>query len=237
MASLVVFLVVTPFAGVLADRLPRLAIMVVCQIVCGVSQSLSGVLVLAGSATVWSLGMLAVLTAAAGAFFQPAAKELITAIVERDELVAANALLQIAGNVIAIIAPTLAGLAIVAASPGWVLAGDGLTFLASAALFALLRLGAARARQQRRGLIAELVEGLSAFGRRRWLWVLTCLQALTSACWGAGFTVSPEDRHIAQGRVAPSRVPCWAGDSLSPFRPRRPTARAGRGRQRLPTQE
>ncbi|MBB5781432.1 hypothetical protein [Nonomuraea jabiensis] len=38
MGGLLVFLAVTPVAGVVADRLPRLSVIVACQLVCGVSQ-------------------------------------------------------------------------------------------------------------------------------------------------------------------------------------------------------
>ncbi|MFI7107413.1 MFS transporter [Nonomuraea sp. NPDC050227] len=203
-ASMLVFLTVTPGAGVLADRLPRVWIIVTCQLVCGVSQCVSAALFLSGSATVWSLGGLAVLTAAAGAFFAPAAKGLIAGIVEPGALVPANALLQIAGNLVAIAGPTIAGLVIASVSPGWVLGWDGVTYLLSGAVFRMVRVPAAAVRPERRGFARELIEGLSAFAGRRWLWTLTGLQALTSACWGAGFTVLGPlyaARHLEGGAV------------------------------------
>ncbi|MGP3912998.1 hypothetical protein [Nonomuraea sp. 10N515B] len=51
MSGLVIFLAVTPAAGMLADRLLRLAIIVICQLVCGITQ-LGPALVLSGTATV-----------------------------------------------------------------------------------------------------------------------------------------------------------------------------------------
>ncbi|WP_431929952.1 MFS transporter [Nonomuraea jabiensis] len=203
--SMIVFLTVTPGAGVLADRLPRLWIIVTCQLVCGVSQCISAGLLLNGSATVWSLGGLAVLTAAAAAFFAPAAKGLIAGIVEPDALIPANALLQIAGNLVAIIGPTIAGLMIAFVSPGWVLGWDGVTYLLSGAVFLMVRIPATTKRFERRGFARELAEALSAFASRRWLWTLTGLQALTSACWSAGFTVLGPlfaVRHLQGGAVS-----------------------------------
>ncbi|MFG6193397.1 MFS transporter [Nonomuraea sp. JJY05] len=189
MGGLFVFIAVTPAAGVLADRLPRLSIIVTCQIVCGVCQLIAGFLVLGGAASVWSLAGLEMLVDAAGAFFQPAVKGLVPQLVPPGPmLVQANALLQIANNAVAIIGPGLAGLVIAFSSPGVILAWDGVTFLASAAVFLTLRLAPSLQRERRR-FLADLAEGWTAFQSRRWLWALTVLSALTSACWSAGVSV------------------------------------------------
>ncbi|MEV1002615.1 MFS transporter [Nonomuraea sp. NPDC050202] len=187
--GLLAYLAVTPIAGVLADRLPRHCIIVASQLVCGLSQGLSGALVINGSATTWSLGGLAMLTAAAAAFFQPAAKGMLAALVTLDALVPANALLQIAASLAAIIGPATAGLVIALGSPGWILAWTGAAHLLSGAMFLTVRRPDAHTPDQRHGIGRELLEGLSAFANRRWLRVLTSLHALTSACWSAGFTV------------------------------------------------
>ncbi|AQZ63032.1 hypothetical protein BKM31_17585 [[Actinomadura] parvosata subsp. kistnae] len=189
MGGLLVFIAVTPAAGVLADRLPRLSIIVACQIICGVCQLVAGVLVLRGAAAVWSLVALQMVAGAAGAFFQPAVKGLVPQLVPPGPMLShANALLQIANNAVAILGPGLAGLVIALSSPGIILAWDGATFLASAALFLTLRLPSSPRRERRR-FLADLAEGWSAFRSRRWLWVLTVVSALTSACWAAGVSV------------------------------------------------
>lgn len=81
MGGLITFIVVTPAAGVVADRLPRLSVIVTCQLVCGVSQLITATLVLTGTASVWSLVGLEMVTGAAGAFFQPAVKGLVPQLV------------------------------------------------------------------------------------------------------------------------------------------------------------
>ncbi|MGR6924539.1 MFS transporter [[Actinomadura] parvosata] len=189
MGGLLVFIAVTPAAGVLADRLPRLSIIVACQIICGVCQLVAGVLVLRGAAAVWSLVALQMVAGAAGAFFQPAVKGLLPQLVPSGPMLShANALLQIADNAVAILGPGLAGLVIALSSPGIILAWDGATFLASAALFLTLRLPPSPRRERRR-FLADLAEGWAAFRSRRWLWMLTVVSALTSACWAAGVSV------------------------------------------------
>ncbi|MEV0827982.1 MFS transporter [Nonomuraea rubra] len=174
---------------VLADRLPRLSIIVACQLICGIAQLIAAGLILTGSATVWALAGLTMVAGAAGAFFQPAAKGLIVQLVPAGPmLVQANALLQIAFNAVAIIGPGLAGLVIAASSPGVILAWDAASFLVSAAVFATLPLPSAT-RPGRRWVLADLVEGWEALAGRRWLWALTGLSMLTSACWAAGMSV------------------------------------------------
>ncbi|WP_188196647.1 MFS transporter [Nonomuraea sp. SYSU D8015] len=188
-SGLVIFIGVTPVAGVVADRLPRLSIIVVCQLVCGVAQLLSAALVLTEAATAWSLAGLAMLISAAEAFFQPAAKGLVPQLVPPGPMLShANALLQIFSNAVAIIGPGLAGLVIAWTSPGMIIAWDGLTFLVSAAVFLTLRLPPTP-RHQRQGFMTDLAEGWSAFTSRPWLLALTLLSALTSASWAAGITL------------------------------------------------
>jgi MFS family permease len=119
MSGLAVFIAVPPVAGVLADRLPRVSIIVVCQMLCGLCQLASAGLVLTGTASApAALAGLAILSGAAEAFFQPAVKGLVPQRVPAQALVPANALLQIANNAVAIAGPPLAGLVIVASSPG-----------------------------------------------------------------------------------------------------------------------
>jgi hypothetical protein len=52
MGSLLVLITVTPAAGALADRLPRLSIIVAYQVVCGACQLVAGALVLRGATSV-----------------------------------------------------------------------------------------------------------------------------------------------------------------------------------------
>jgi MFS family permease len=183
----VIYMVLSPVAGVLADRLPRIAIIIASQMVSGLSQAVSAVLVLTGAAEVWELALLALLSGAAGAFFQPAVQGLVPQIVAGSVLVEANALLQLANNSVAIIGPAVAGTVIAVAGPGWVLLWDALTFAISAILFATLRVPAGR--RERPRLWTDLRDGWSAFASRGWLLVLTIQLAITSGAWAAGISV------------------------------------------------
>jgi MFS family permease len=138
-----VYLLVMPLAGVAGDRFSRSKIIACCHLVSGTGQSLSAALVLTGHAAVWSLALLAMTAGAAAAFLQPAVQGLVQVIVtDPAQLVTAGAVMQIPMNVVAVLGPALAGLAIAWFGPGGVLAWDAGTFFIAAALFASLRLPA-----------------------------------------------------------------------------------------------
>ena len=185
-----VYLLVMPVAGVAGDRLPRNKIIAYCHLVSGIGQSISATLVLTGHAAVWSLALLAMTAGASAAFLQPAVQGLVQVIVpDPAQLVTAGAVMQIPMNVVAVLGPALAGLAIAWFGPGGVLAWDAATFFIAAALFASLRLPARDDHRPGTRFRAELSEGLAVFFQRRWLRVLAAMSAVSFGCWSAAVTV------------------------------------------------
>src|SRR5262249_34215727 len=77
-----------------------------------------------------------------GGVFYPAATGLLPAIVAPDRLQQANGLRAMGDGTARIAAPAVAGVIVVAASPGWVIGVDAATFAVSAAALVLLRLPA-----------------------------------------------------------------------------------------------
>ena len=67
--------------GVIADRLPRRAVMVAADLVRLVSHGLMAALLISGSAQVWSLALLAAVNGAGTAFFAPASTALLPTLV------------------------------------------------------------------------------------------------------------------------------------------------------------
>ncbi|GGL41348.1 MFS transporter [Planomonospora parontospora] len=190
LAELLAFLAVTPVAGVLADRLPRKRIIIAAQVANACLQTAAAVLVATGTATVAALAGLGVIAGATAACFQPAMKSVLAALVAPEALVEANALIQIGSNLVAIGGPALAGLVITVGGAHWVLAWDAFTYAVAAVVFRTLRLPPTdRARRPR--FWTDLTEGWTAFTGRRWLWVLTMLSMVTSACWAALTVLGP----------------------------------------------
>ena len=78
------------FGGVVADRVPRRAVMIGADLSRVVTQGLLAALVIAGGAEVWSIALLTGLTGIATGFFNPASTGLLPAIVPPEKLQQAN---------------------------------------------------------------------------------------------------------------------------------------------------
>lgn len=103
------FLFFSPVAGVLADRLSRMRIMVVSQVVIlGCYGALVGVLTF-GNVEVWHLMVFSLGSATAWSFNQPARNSLVPLLLPREQLTNAVALQTMAHNITRILGPTAAG--------------------------------------------------------------------------------------------------------------------------------
>ncbi len=215
--------------GVVADRLPRRAVMVAADLVRLVSQGVSAALLIAGAADVWTLGALAAVTGAATGFFNPASTGLLPAIVPPDELAPANGLRASAISAGEIAGPLLAGLVVAAAGPGWALAADAATFAVSAALLVRLRVPRAADRAAR-PFLTDLREGWTAFRARRWLWSVVATFTWSNLMWGAWSALGPvvADRSLGGAAawgaaLTATGIGALAGSALAVrLRPRRP---------------
>ncbi|HZL54819.1 MAG TPA: MFS transporter, partial [Solirubrobacteraceae bacterium] len=159
--------------GVWADRLPRQFVMLASDGVRALAQGLSAVLLLSGSAHIWELAVLQAVYGAAEAFFGPASVAIVPQTVDERDLQPANALLGLSGNLADVLGPALAGVIVATAGPGWGLATDAATFVASAAFLALMRPRALAAASEfaAGSTLAQLRAGWHAFRSRTWLWV------------------------------------------------------------------
>jgi len=156
--------------GVWADRLPRQLVMLTADAVRALAQGASAVLLLSGHAHIWELAALQAVYGTAEAFFGPASTALVPHTVAEPDLQQANALLGLSGNVAAVLGPAVAGVIVATIGPGWGLAVDGATFVASALFLSKLQI-TSRPAQARSTTLQELRAGWTAFRSRTWLWV------------------------------------------------------------------
>lgn len=157
--------------GVLADRLPRKAVMVSADLVrCG-SQLLLAVLLITGSPPLWVFMVLAGVLGAGQALFNPALTGLIPQVSSPGRLQDANALRGLAGSTGQIIGPAAAGLIVAVGGAGWAIAIDAATYAVSAYCLARLRLptGGVPSSQT---FLSQLRAGWQEFRSRTWLWVI-----------------------------------------------------------------
>lgn len=176
--------------GVWADRLPRHLVMLTSDVVRAAVQSVLAILLFAGLAKVWELGLGASVFGAAQAFFGPASTGLLAEIVPADQLQQGNALMSFAAKTCAVAGPAAAGLLVVIFGPGLVFAVDAASFTVSAASLALLRL-APRAMPARNSFRADLTAGWHEIVIRPWYWLNLIAHAICNLVVPAYFVLGP----------------------------------------------
>jgi MFS family permease len=178
------------FGGVVADRVPRRAVMIGADLSRLVTQGLLAALLIAGSAEVWSIALLTGLTGIATGFFNPASTGLLPAIVPPERLQQANgvrATLLSAGE---IGGPVIAGVLIAAVGAGWALAVDAGTFAVSGLLLLGVRVPGSVQRAAS-GFFEDLREGWTTFSRTTWVWTFVLWASLANLTWGAWGVLGP----------------------------------------------
>jgi predicted MFS family arabinose efflux permease len=165
--SLAVFVLV---GGAIADRFPRQRLMVASDLGRFATQSAVAALLLTGTARVWELVVLQALNGAATAVFQPASSGLTPETVTPRLLQQANALLSTAVSVAAAVGPAIGGVLVAAATPGWALVVDALSFLVSAYFLRGLTVPP-RAIAPEQSLLQQLAGGWREVRTRSWVWV------------------------------------------------------------------
>jgi hypothetical protein len=152
-----------------------------------VSHGLMATLLIAGSAQVWSLAVLAAVNGAGTAFFAPASTGLMPLLVRPDLLQQANALRGLAQSAGMVAGPALAGVLVATAGAGVALAVDAATFAVSAAFLLALRMPAL-APPESASFIGELRDGWREFRARDWVWGIVIAAAVANML-GASYQV------------------------------------------------
>jgi MFS family permease len=139
LADFLPVLVLSPFAGVLADRRDRVWIIRITQL-CGCAQaSLLAVLVATDTITIELLFILVLLLGIASGLAQPARLALIPSLVDRESLASAVAINAVIFNSARFIGPAIAGVLIAEVSTGAAFAGNALSYIAFQISLAMLR--------------------------------------------------------------------------------------------------
>jgi MFS family permease len=128
-------LLLSPFAGAVADRMPKRVLLQLTQLMMAVPALLLGVLAATGHAQVWHVYVLALAFGIGTAFDAPARQSFVSEIVTGDDLSNAVGLNSASFNAARVVGPALAGLLIGgfgggAAATGWVIIINALTYVA-----------------------------------------------------------------------------------------------------------
>lgn len=178
--------------GVVADRLPRQKTMLASDVVRGLAQGASAVLLLTDTATVWRLVALQALYGAAEAFFRPAMLGLVPQVVAKGQEQEANALLALSMNVSMVLAPASAGVLVAVIGVGGALAVDAGTFAISALTLLALRPRPAVTPEPAH-FLADLAGGWREVRSRSWVWsTLIAFSAYHAVMLPALFILGPQ---------------------------------------------
>jgi len=140
-------LLLSPLAGVVADRVSKRKLLQVTQVMMAVPAFVLGVLAVTGVAEVWHVYVLAFVFGVGTAFDAPARQSFVSEIVSPDDLTNAVGLNSASFNAARIVGPAIAGVLIAALgggaqATGWVIVVNAVSYLAP--ILALRGMDAAR---------------------------------------------------------------------------------------------
>ena len=153
--------------GVFADRIKRQHLLVGADVIKGAIQVVTAILLATGSANVWSIALLQAIFGTANAFSRPAVLGFVKDVVSTERLQEGNAFLHTVSNVFSIAGPAIGAIIVAAGSPAIAIAIDAVTFFASAALNASMRL-ARTAMAAKTSIVGDLREGFRELVARPW---------------------------------------------------------------------
>ena len=129
------FLVLSPWAGLVADRIPKRRLLQITNVAMAAPALVLGVLAVTGTAQIWHVYVLALVLGVASAFDAPARQSFVSEIVGPDDLANAVGLNSASFNTARLLGPALAGLLIAGfgggvGGTGWVILLNGLSYAA-----------------------------------------------------------------------------------------------------------
>jgi MFS family permease len=180
----------TLVGGVYADRLPRRAVMLVCDGVRAIVEAFIATMLLTGQMTLTLFIVAMAIFGAASAFFLPASTGLVPQTVSPGRLQEANALLGVSRTVANVFGPAVSGVLVALFGAGWVFALDAASFVASAYFLLQLQLPA-HERPPQSHFLTDLAKGLHEVRTRTWVWTSMVAFSVTNLCFGAFMVLGP----------------------------------------------
>jgi predicted MFS family arabinose efflux permease len=175
-------LLLSPFAGVIADRWPARRLLVATQAAYGCQAWALALLVASGQASYWPIALLSLVSGLAHTVDAPARQSFVMRLVGREDLVNAVALNAASFNAARIVGPAIAGVLIArfGVQPAFVINGAG--FAVSFATLLGLPVNAAPRRSPARSIWHEIAEGLRYARRTPRVRTLLAVLFVVSLC-------------------------------------------------------
>ena len=129
------FLLLSPLAGLAADRIPKRRLLQLTNIGMAVPALVLGLLAVTGTAQIWHVYVLALVLGVASAFDAPARQSFVSELVDGDDLTNAVGLNSASFNAARLVGPALAGVLIAAlgggvVATGWVILANAVSYAA-----------------------------------------------------------------------------------------------------------
>jgi MFS family permease len=175
LAEAVALLLLAPLGGAVADRMDRRTLLQVTQsvsLVCAAGLTLA---TFGGVLQAWHIYAAVTAISAAQTFEGPARQALIPALVSKERLVDAFALTNPTRELAILIGPSLAGVLISVAGPGYVYAFDALTYAGLVLLLGLIALPRLAPSSRPQSVWASITDGFRYVRERRLIWQLMSL--------------------------------------------------------------
>ena len=183
--------VFTLVGGVVADRLPRRAVMLTADTVRAAVEAFIAAMLFTHHMTVPLFLVTGAIFGAASAFFGPASDGLVPQTVSRENLQPANALLAITRNALNIFAPAASGALVALAGTGWVFAIDAASFVVSSFFLMQLRVRA-HVRPEQGRFLGQLRDGFHEVTSRAWVRTPLIAFAISNFCFAAFLVLGPK---------------------------------------------
>ena len=179
-ADLFPTVLLSPFAGALADRFQRLRIVIITQVIAMFQAIALSALVYADMMTIERLFALTVALGVANALNQPARLALIPSLVDREHLPSAVAINSIVFNSARFVGPAAAGLAIAHGGIGVAFLVNALTYVAFLGALALIRLTPDELAPTRRSFLSDTAEGYAYAAKHPGIGPMLLILTITS---------------------------------------------------------
>ncbi len=190
-------LLLSSYAGVVAERFERTRVMISSDLLCAVFMvAMAGTMAVGGP--VLLVILLAALTTTTGCVYVPATSAMVPQIVEEEDLAAANGANAAIDNISVLVGPAIAAVLLLVAPPSVVTGFNAFTFLASAVMVSRLSV---RSRttdvREDGGPLQQVLVGVRAIGTSSTAALLVGFSVLASFVYGTDtvlFVVLSEDK-------------------------------------------
>lgn len=203
-ASAIPALLITPWGGVIVDRVSKRKLMVITQSCLMLLALILATLTFTGIVEVWHVVVLTVCMGIINSFDGPARQAFVVEMVGREDMPNAIAINSMTFNSARIVGPAIAGVLLVAIGPAWCFLINGISFLAVIAGLLAMRLPPSQPRTSQAAPWQQLRSGVSYATHTNEVGGLLLI-ALTLSLFGITYnTVLPAfvDRVLHQGAGA-----------------------------------